>query len=164
MDDVKIDKNKTNVKETLNEVNDTLLFDKTLKQIENTLEKLGERISPKKDLEIDNNIQADITANNEEHIINNKEHIIDNTALRMDELHNFNSKIEIKNKKTFGFYTYLALSIGVIFAIYKILNISKNVITSNYPATEPYIEYFYEVIEILAYVIMNFITFIKNLF
>jgi hypothetical protein len=54
----------------------------------------------------------------------------------MEELHNFNSKQEIVKKKLLGFYTYLALVVGGIFAIY----------------------------EILTYLVMNIITFIKNLF
>ena len=94
----------------------------------------------------------------------NNEHIIDNTHLNMDKLHDFHSVQIIKKNYSFGFYTYLALIIGIIFLIYEILNHSKDLIISEYPVSEAYIEYFYEVIEILAYVVMNTITFIKNLF
>ena len=135
---------------------DTALFDQTLKQIEKTLENLGEKIAP----ELKSKISESVV---EEKNSSDEEHAIDNTHLRMEELHNFSSKQEIK-KNSFGFYTYLALIIGIIFAIYEMLNIFKDYIILKYPVSEPYIAYFYEVIEILAYLIMNFISFIKNLF
>jgi hypothetical protein len=37
-------------------------------------------------------------------------------------------------------------------------------IVVKYPFVEPYVEYFYEVIEILTYLVINTISFIKNLF
>jgi hypothetical protein len=84
----------------------------------------------------------------------------------MEELHDFSSEPNVKTKEkiSLSFYTYLALVVGVIFAIYEILNVTKSLIISKHPVTEPYIEYFYEVIEILAYVVMNIVTLIKNLF
>jgi hypothetical protein len=160
MDDIEINKNRINLKNIFDEKNkeiDTTLFDKTLRQIENILEKLDEKPSPKQLLQSEENTKEEI-------LINNEEHTIDNTQQRMEDLHDFNLKPEIKNKNTFGFYTYLTLIVGIIFAIYEILNVTKNIIVSKYPFSEPYIEYFYEIIEILAYVVMNTITFVKNLF
>jgi len=138
---------------------DSALFDKTLRQIEKTLEELDGKIDSQEELRINEKKQ-------EEKSTNSEEHAIDNTHLNMEELHSFSSegKIKIKEKIYFSFYTYLALIIGIIFATYEILNVSKNLIISKYPITEPYIEYFYEVIEILAYVVMNIVSLIKNLF
>ena len=140
-----------------NEKIDTSLFDKTLRQIEETLENLGEKTERTQVFEIKEKMQEGNTSGN-------KEHIIDNTYLDMEKLHNFSSAQEIKQESSFGFYTYLALTMGIIFAIYEVLNIYKILIISKYPAVAPYIEYFYEVIEILAYVVMNTISFIRNLF
>ena len=135
---------------------DAALFDKTLTEIERTLKILGEKIETKRDHQINENAPT-IASNVYE------EHVIDNTHLRMEELHNFSSKPVIEKKKSFGFYTYLALTVAIVFAIYEILNISKNLIILKYPASEPYIEYFYEIIEILAYLFMNMVSFAKNL-
>ena len=149
-----MDGNKTN-KEKI----DSALFDKTLRQIEKTLEELGEKIDHQEKLQINKKVHEDKSFNSEEHTI-------DNTHLNMDELHNFTSEPEakIKEKISFSFYTYLALAVGIIFAIYEILNVFKSLIILKHPVTEPYIEYFYEVIEILAYVVMNTVSLIKNLF
>jgi len=160
MDDIKVKENKTNYKEEINMTNekiDASLFDKTLDQIDETLKSLGENIETKPK----NSIKKKIYDNETE---NDEEHTIDNTHLRMEELHSFNSEPLIKKNSTFGFYTYLALIIGIIFATYEVLNISKKFIIFKYPFSEPYIEYFYEVIEILAYVVMNIISFLSNLF
>jgi len=134
------------------------LFDKTLRQIEKTLQDLGEKTDSKEGFKISDKPQVEPVKNLSE------EHKIDSSHLRMEELHSFSAAKEIKNKSSLGFYTYLALVIGIIFAIYEILNASKISIISKYPTSELYIEYFYEIIEILAYVVMNIISFIKNLF
>ena len=84
--------------------------------------------------------------------------------MRMDDLHNFSSETKIKQKSSFGFYTYLFLFIGIIFGIYETLNSFKELIVLKFPITEIYIQYFYEIIEILAYIILNIFSFIKNLF
>jgi hypothetical protein len=160
MDDIKISENKIDAKksveENFSEIN-TDSFDKTLKLIEKTMQNLGENIEPKKNLPKHENIE-------DTNIVKNKEHEIDSTHLKMDDLHDFSLENKLKNKNSFGFYTYLALTIGIIFAIYELLNISKNLIILKYPITEPYIEYFYEVIEILAYLVMNTISFLRDLF
>jgi hypothetical protein len=172
MNDIKDSENKSNLNQTSNKNNEnlnTFLFDKTLRQIENALENLGEKIESK------NNIKTNEATNKEtfykdEHVINKSnleiedEHIIDGSHLRMESLHKFNSPSTIEKKKIFGFYTYLALLIGIIFGIYEILNTTKDLIILKFPISEPYIEYFYEVIEILAYSVMNIISLIKGLF
>ena len=159
MVDIKMNKNQTNLKKNQPENSelDINSFDESLRLIEKTLKNLNEKIEPINNLdEYEDTQQAKASRNNE--------HIIDNTHLNMDKLHDFHSVQIIKKNYSFGFYTYLALIIGIIFLIYEILNHSKDLIISEYPVSEAYIEYFYEVIEILAYVVMNTITFIKNLF
>ena len=160
MDDTKITEDKIDIKKTQkgeNENIDTILFDKSLNQIEEILKNLEGKIETKEDMQNTRKIEA--TYKND-----TAEHAIDNTHLRMEELHDFKSEPEIVKNNSFGFYTYLALSIGIIFTIYELLNIYKNFIIVEYPALEPHIEYFYEVIEILAYLVMNLISFLRNLF
>ena len=138
---------------------DTSEFDKTLKEIEKTLQNLGSRKEIKQNLEVEEVVEID-----DRPVEELQEHQIDNSMVPMDELHNFSTNTEEKKKSSFGFYTYLSLGIIFIFATYEILNISKNLIISNYPFLTPYIEYFYEVIEILTYLVINTINFIKSLF
>ena len=160
MDDIKKNKDKANLKITPRDNKrevDGALFDETLKQIEKTLENLGERIDRKQNSQINEKKKQKITNDNEEHII-------DNSLLRMEALHDLNESPEPKKQYSLGFYTYLILTMGVIFIIFEVLEASKDLIISKYPMSEPYIEYFYEVIEILTYLVMNIITFIKNLF
>ena len=159
MDDIKSSEDKINFRKKHDESDekiDSALFDSTLTQIEKVLKAHGEKIQPKQGLK-PNESEAEETNNYSE------EHTIDNAHLNMEVLHSFSPQPEANKKDFFGFYTYLALGVGIIFAIYELLNIFKDVIISNYPITEPYIEYFYEVIEILAYIVMNFVTFLKNL-
>ena len=160
MDDIKNTEDEKDINKTQSEDGenvDTILFDNTLKQIEKTLKNLGEKIEPKQDPQITKETQDNSQNKNEEHTI-------DNTHLRMEELHDFKSESKAINNNSFGFYTYLALSIGVIFAIYELLNVYKNLISEKYPASEPYIDYFYEIIEILAYIVLNIVGFFRNLF
>jgi uncharacterized protein YneF (UPF0154 family) len=159
MNDVKISKNNTNLKKSSNDYNekfDSSLFDETLNKIEETLKILGEEKIHKQIL-LDDVVK-------EKKINKNEEHEIDNTHLKMDNLHNFSGEAEVKDKSTFGFYTYLFLIIGIIFGVYEALNIFKELVISKYPITETYIQYFYEIIEILAYIFLNIFSFIKNLF
>ena len=148
------------LKEILNNSDRTIdssLFDKTLKQIEESLLGIDKKIKLEQDLLVKEKIQEKDTSTTDEHLI-------DNVQPQMDGLHSFSKETQIKKKSFFGFYTYLALTMGIIFAIYEVLNIYKILIISRYPETAPYIEYFYEVIEILAYVVMNIISFARNLF
>ena len=84
-----------------------------------------------------------------------KEHKIDNDLLSIEELQNFHENIEKKVKNSFGFYAYLTIVVVSFLALYGILNISKNLIILKYPNTEVYIDYFYEIIEIIKVTIFN---------
>ena len=54
-----------------------------------------------------------------------------------------------KMKSSFGFYKYLITIVILFITIFGILNLSKHIIILNYPATELYISYLYEVIDII---------------
>ena len=65
-------------------------------------------------------------------------------------------KREIKNN--FGFYNYLITVIILLLTIYGLLNLSKDIIILKYPFTESYINYFYEVIDIVKIIISELIN------
>ena len=97
-----------------------------------------------------------------ETLTESKEHSIDKNLLSIGELHDFEKNDEILKKSSFGFYSYLILIVFIFFALYGILNISKDLIIYKYPMTEPYIQYFYEIIEVLKFSILSVADFIKN--
>jgi hypothetical protein len=82
------------------------------------------------------------------------EHKIDSNVLSMEELHAFKENDKTK-KKNFGFYGSVILFITIFFSFYGILSVSKGFIVLKYPITEPYIQYFYEIIEIVKVTIFN---------
>ena len=92
-----------------------------------------------------------------------KEHKIDESLLSLQEMHNFKENDQRKKKKYFGFYSYLVMSIIIFLTIYGVLNISKDLIISKYPISEPYINYFYEIIEIFEIIIFGISGFIRNI-
>ena len=97
-----------------------------------------------------------------ETLTESKEHSIDKNLLSIGELHDFEKNDEILKKSSFGFYSYLILIVFIFFALYGTLNISKDLIIYKYPMTEPYIQYFYEIIEVLKFSILSVADFIKN--
>ena len=92
-----------------------------------------------------------------------KEHKIDESLLSLQEMHDFKENDQRKKKKYFGFYSYLVMSIIIFLTIYGVLNISKDLIISKYPISEPYINYFYEIIEIFEIIIFDISGFIRNI-
>ena len=97
-----------------------------------------------------------------ETVIGIKEHNIDKNLLSVEEIHSFKKLDEKGKKKFFGFYSYLFLIIIIFFGIYEALNISKDLIVLNYPVAKPYIDYFYEIVEILKVSILTFFDFNRN--
>ncbi len=97
-----------------------------------------------------------------ETLTDSKERTMDKNLLSIGELHDFEKNDEILKKSSFGFYSYLILIVFIFFALYGILNISKDLIIYKYPMTEPYIQYFYEIIEVLKFSILSVADFIKN--
>ena len=99
---------------------------------------------------------------NNENIAETKEHKIDLNLLSLNELSNFNENSEKEKENFFGFYSYLFLIFIIFFALYGFLNISKDLIILKYPITRTYIEYFFEIIEIIKLSILNIADFVKN--
>ena len=92
-----------------------------------------------------------------------KEHEIDKNMLTLEELHTFEENNKKIKKNSFNFYSYLIITIIMFFALYGALTISKDLIILKYPVTESYINYFYEIVEILKITILGFFAFVKNI-
>ena len=92
-----------------------------------------------------------------------KEHEIDKNMLTLEELHTFEENNKKIKKNSFNFYSYLIITIIMFFALYGALTISKDLIIRKYPVTESYINYFYEIVEILKITIFGFFAFVKNI-
>tara|TARA_B110000971_G_C19790032_1_gene399338 strand:- start:60 stop:665 length:606 start_codon:yes stop_codon:yes gene_type:complete len=166
---------------------DASIFDKTLKEIDRILNSLEQKSESKDEVTnkesnlIENdglfekieNLEENISDSSElnalsnnsgkEIIIDNKEHRIDKSLMSLQELHTFEENVKIKEKSYFGFYTYLVLTIFIFFTFYVALNFSKDLIILKYPIFEPYINYFYEIIEILEVLFFGIFGFIKNI-
>jgi hypothetical protein len=91
-----------------------------------------------------------------------EEHKIDKNLLSKEEL-DFFKKNDEKKKNTLGFFGYQILIIIFFFSFFGALKISKNLIISQYPKTEPYIQYFFEAFEMISVTIISFVDFIKNI-
>ena len=66
--------------------------------------------------------------------------------------------IKSTNSNGFGFYNYLITLIVFFLSIFGFLNLTKEMIILNYPFTESYINYFYEVFEIIKISLAQFIN------
>jgi len=62
------------------------------------------------------------------------------------------------NKTNFGFYNYLITISIFIIALFGFINLSKDIIITKYPVVEPYINYFYEVIDIIKITVFELIN------
>ena len=83
--------------------------------------------------------------------------IIQESIGSLEEGKTINKKI-----KGFGFYSYSITIIIFSIAIYGILNLSKDTIILNYPTTKPYINYLYEVIDIVKITFTELVNQFKN--
>ena len=91
-----------------------------------------------------------------ESIIETQEHKIDQNLLSIEELNFFKENAEKKIKNSFGFYSYLILITVIFLAIYGALTFPKDLIILKYPVTELYINYLYEITEIIKITILSF--------
>jgi len=85
-----------------------------------------------------------------------EDHIIDLNNLSAEENHQLKDSSKNQNN-SFSFYAYLMFLITTLIAIFVIINFSKNIIISNYPGSEVYINYFYEVSEIIKITIFDLV-------
>ena len=68
------------------------------------------------------------------------------------------NKINKQIKRGFGFYSYLITIVVFLFTIFGFLSLTKDIIILNYPFTESYINYFYEVFEIIKMIFFEIIN------
>jgi len=92
-----------------------------------------------------------------------KDHPIDKNLLSIDESYYYEENNEKKKKNSLGFYSYLILTIVIFLTFYGALSILEETIILKYPTVEPYINYFYEIIEILKISIFGLIGFVVNI-
>ena len=84
-----------------------------------------------------------------------KHGLVINDSKDSSQNRNFNKN---KKKNGLGFYSYILILIIFLFTIFGILNLNKDIIVQNYPATEIYIEYLYETIDLIKVLILEFIN------
>ena len=99
----------------------------------------------------------------DESINDDKEHKIDGNILSFEETDVLVKNDKKKKKSSFGFYSYLVSIIIIILVVYGTLNISKNLIIKKFPTTELYIQYFFEIIEIVKIIVFSIGDSIKSL-
>ena len=58
----------------------------------------------------------------------------------------------------FSFYSYLVVISIFLVAFFGILNLTKDILISNYPFTEYYIIYFYEIFDFMKIIIVNLVN------
>lgn len=100
----------------------------------------------------------------DESINEDKEHKIDKNILSFGDSDIFSENDKKNKRSSFGFYSYLILIIVTTLVLYGTLNISKSLIITKYPTTEPYIQYFFEIIELVSIVAFSIADSIKSLF
>ena len=79
-------------------------------------------------------------------------------GLTIKDSSNNQDKRKQKNKRSFGFYSYiLTISIFII-TLLGVLNLSKDTVIANYPDVESYLNYFYEIIDICKIIILGLLN------
>ena len=147
---------------------DTSVYDETLKDIEYILDNLEQKKNTEKDQLEKKTHNSNKTISlfnelNDQSINGDKEHIIDKNLLSIEESEILKKNDKKNNKNFFGFYSYLILITVIFFALYETLNISKSLIITEYPITEPYIQYFFEIVEMISIIVFSIINSIKAL-
>jgi len=175
----KLNKDEVKVKELFQEnkqsfeITDASIFDSTLKEIDQILNNLEEKSEIKQEASDKFHSSPEVkfpasvtpvTKNvpNKEPINEIEEHLIDQNLLTIHEVADIKESDKKKVKNFFGFYSYLIFIIFIFLALYGALDVSKNLIISKYPKSAQYIQYFYEVIEIVKVSIFNLADYIQN--
>ena len=73
-----------------------------------------------------------------------------------------NSSFNNEETRAFGFYSYMIVLIVLLISMFGILDLTKEIIVFKYPATEMYIVYLYETIEIVRITLTELINQFKN--
>jgi predicted Zn finger-like uncharacterized protein len=69
---------------------------------------------------------------------------------------------KIRKKDSFGFYSYLIVLFVFLTLLFGVLNSTKELIVLKYPSAEIYIDYLYEVIDIIKIFLNEFINQFSN--
>ena len=155
------------------EITDASIFDNTLKDIDQILSNLEEKSEIKQDTSDKFHalpevkfptLVTTVTKNelNKEPINEIEEHLIDQNLLTIHEVADIKESGKKKVKSFFSFYSYLIFIIVIFLTLYGALDVSKNLIISKYAKSAQYIQYFYEVIEIVKVSIFNLADYIQN--
>jgi hypothetical protein len=122
---------------------------KRIKELEKNISNLSQTILPSSETK-------------EKISVKNKEHDIDKNLLSTEEIHDFEKNTEKEKKNFLGFYSYLILIIVILATLHWTIGVSKDFIILKYSITEPYIKNYYELVEIVKFVILDLSDFIKN--
>ena len=68
------------------------------------------------------------------------------------------TKKVLEKKINFGFYSYLIILFVFLISLFGILELTKEIIIMQYPSLETYIDYFYEVINIVKLSLTEFLN------
>jgi predicted Zn finger-like uncharacterized protein len=105
-----------------------------------------------------NKIKTSLKKKKREINLYSKEYLDKKYGLKIEDSPNHQNQKQIIHKKmksNFGFYNYfLTISIFIV-ALVGVLNLSNELIVKNYPLAIPYVNYFYEVIDIVKIKILN---------
>ena len=90
------------------------------------------------------------------------EYLEEKHGIKISDNQTKKSKTKIKNIKDenigFGFYSYLILFIILIISLFGILNLTKDIISYNFPFLSIYIEHLYETVFNVRDIILNFFS------
>ena len=88
------------------------------------------------------------------------EYLVKKHGIKINEEQKFTRK-RLNNEKSisFGFYNYLILIIIILIFVLRILFFSKDILITNYPFTEVYIEYVFESIKNIKEIIFSLIDY-----
>ena len=91
--------------------------------------------------------------------LKNKHGIIINDSNGTEKKNELASQIK---KNSFGFYSYIIILFVFLSSLFGVLALTKEIIILKYPSTEDYINYLYEVIDIIKISLIEFINYFIN--
>ena len=120
---------------------------------------------PEKDISIkkklDNKSKTKITKTSSKRNLYSPDYLKKKYGLDIEVNKNYkvNETLNVKKKGTnFGFYSYIIIVFVFLAALFGILSLIEKMIIFKYPSTEIYINYFYEVINIIKFSLAEFIN------
>ena len=74
------------------------------------------------------------------------------------DIKNTSNSQEKKTKNNFGFYNYLITISVFIIALFGFINLSKDMLITNLTFIEPYIDYLYEIVDVIKIIISDLVN------